>query len=382
MVLGLAGVYLYSHWPFEYIMWPYQKLNKIKIMELKLMTFNVEWMINLFEKGKAKFHTGKSLSKGLGRKPKDVQLVCQKIAGVILDINPDIIGIQEGPPLKKQMKKFVKDYLNDSYIVYSMEHGSQSIHALVRKGINLEIRQLKETHKIYKHLSRKVEYYTWDEVKQKRLENFTRKPVVLEITSGSEVIELMVFHTKSKISKLRSPKDWTERYKEKIVSAIRSRQKLSAEMAAVRRYLSHAILSKRVQGCILMGDLNDGPNRDVFEQEFLIHNIVDELRGGFHRQEALMHHCLTQSQLKSKMAYTTDFNDPTKNGKKVNVLIDHILFSNKLINGKSKIQLDKRRSKIEHEIYNKYVDNSGNKPHERPSDHVPMTSIIKIRNTA
>ena len=348
-------------------------------MEIKLMTFNVEWMTNLFKKGKAEFYVGKSLSKGLGRKPNNVQLVCQKLAGVILDINADIIGIQEGPPLKKQMQKFVKDYLDDLYTVYSIEYTSQSIHALVKKDIGLKITQLNESHEIYKHLSRKVEYYTWGEVRKKILKNFTRKPVVLRIESGYEIIELMVFHTKSKISKLKSSKDWNERYKEKIISAINSRQKLSAEMSAIRRYLNRAT-SKRVKGCILMGDLNDGPNRDVFEQEFLIHNIVDELRGGFHRQEALMHHCLTQEQFGSNMAFTTNFNDPTKKGKNVNVLIDHILFSNRLIDGKSTIQLQRGKSKIEHEVFNKYVDNSGNKPHERPSDHIPITAIIEIGN--
>ena len=344
------------------------------------MTFNVEWMTNLFLTQKAKFYQSKSLARGLGRKPKDVPLVCKKIAGVISDVDADIIGIQEGPPRKRQMQKFVKDYLNDAYTVYSMEHGAQSVHALVKKNLNLEIKQLKETHKIYKHLSKKLEYYTWDEVKKKRLENFTRKPVVLEVTAGGERIEIMIFHTKSKISALKKAKDWDERYREKIISAIRSRQKLSAEMALIRRYLSHAILSKRVQGCILMGDLNDGPNRDVFESQFLIHNIVDELRGGFHREEALMHHCLTQTQLASKHAYTSDFNDPTQSGKKINVLIDHILLSDNLVNGKSNFQLVKDKSKIEHSIYNKYVDNSGIKSHERPSDHIPLTATLKIKN--
>ena len=100
-----------------------------------------------------------------------------------------------------------------------------------------------------------------------------------------------------------------------------------SRMAAVRRYLTHAILSKRADGAILLGDLNDGPHRDVFEEKFLIHNIVDELRGAFHREAALMHHALPQKALTGKSAFTAQFSDPTQGGKQVKVLLDHIMIS-------------------------------------------------------
>ena len=96
-------------------------------------------------------------------------------------MNAHIIGIEEGPPLKKQLELFVNDYLEDGYTVYSMPDGRQSNHALVRKRLNLSVSQVPESHPIYRHLSRKVEYYTWGEVKKARLEKFTRKPVVLQV---------------------------------------------------------------------------------------------------------------------------------------------------------------------------------------------------------
>ncbi|MFQ5801614.1 MAG: endonuclease/exonuclease/phosphatase family protein [Candidatus Methylomirabilales bacterium] len=343
---------------------------------IKIASFNVEWMVNLFKRGQAAFWPDKSKSRGLGRKPKNVPVVCGRIAGVIKDMKADIIGIEEGPPQKQQMQLFVKDHLDDEYEVYSMPDGSQSNHALVRKGLNLHIKQMPGSHPIYKHLSRKVEYYTWGEVKKARLDKFTRKPVVLRLTREGKSIEIMVFHTKSKISRLKRKKQWTTRDKPVIVDALRSRQKLSAEMAAIRRYLTHAVLSRRAAGCILMGDLNDGPHRDVFEERFLIHNIVDELRGGFHRETALMHHGLPQDQLVGKNAFTAKFSDPTRDGKTVKVLLDHILVSDALLDGSAPLRLVAGKGRIEHTVFEKHLKGSGRNADDRPSDHRPVSAVF------
>ncbi len=292
---------------------------------LKIGNFNVEWMVHFFKPKMAEFWIGESKSTGLGSKPKNVQAVAARLAGVIKEIDADIFGIEEGPPLKEQMALFVHDFLDDAYDVFSMPDGPQSCHALVRKNLPFTIRQLPETHRIYEHLAKKLEYYTWGELKKARFEKFTRKPVVLQMEKGEQIVELMVFHTKSAISKLKHKDQYTARDKEAMIDALRSRQKLSAEMAAVRRYLSHAILSERAVGCIVVGDLNDGPHRDVFEEVFLIHSIVDELRGGFNRESALMHHTMPKDILDGKDGFTVEFPDPTQDNKIVKVMLDHIL---------------------------------------------------------
>lgn len=140
--------------------------------------------------------------------------------------------------------------------------------------------------------------------------------------------------------------------------------------------MTHAILSQRTSGCILMGDLNDGPNRDIFEEQFLIHNIVDELRGGFHRQAALMHHALPQKALVGKDAYTTEFSDPTRGGRTVKALLDHILVSGSLLNGEAPLRLEVGEGKIAHNAYNAYLKGRGRKPDDRPSDHRPVSAVF------
>jgi len=345
---------------------------------MKVASFNGEWMTKLFVGTKAKFYQGPSKKGGPGAKPKNVQVVSHRIAEVIKSLKAHVVGIVEGPPRKKQMELFVKEHLAGKYTVYSAESGSQSNHILVHQKCPVQMSQVPETDDIYKHLSRKVEYYHWDEVAKATLEDFTRKPAVLRFKIDTKRYELMLFHTKSKISKLKRKEQYNQRDKKAIISALRSRQKLSAEMAAVRRYLSHAILSKRVEGCILMGDLNDGPHRDIFERHFLIHNIVDELRGGFHRELALMHHAFPLKFLDGKLAYTAEFSDPTRGGKLTKVLLDHILVTTSIYRGEANLQLDRTKGKIEHNVYENQLDNNGKTRDDRPSDHRPVSAVFQF----
>jgi len=336
----------------------------------KLTTWNIEWMNKWFETNSVKYNASPQFTEQRGRAAK-----------VIKSLESDIIGIQEGPKHKKQMAKFCREYLDDAYDIYHVYSGTQNNYALVRKGFEVGVKQFRETHKIYEYLSRRVEYYTWGEVAKQNSKKIPRKPVVLSLTppGSQDTVELMVFHTKSKISDLRSKAQWENRELAAIVDALESRQQLSGELVAIRNYLTHAVLSTRTKGCILVGDLNDGPNRDIFEQKFLITNIVDELRGGFHREEALMHHALKREWLDPDRAkaFTAEFRDPTRDGKKVKILLDHIMVSTALKDGDAPIKLAKGSGRIEHEIYEANVKNSGNKKSERPSDHRPVSAKFR-----
>src|SRR5262245_65008855 len=105
--------------------------------EIKIATFNVEWMVNLFQPHKPDLLKKQNKrTAGLGSKPKDPQGVANRIAGVIRAVDPDVMGICEGPPLKSQMQRFVKEKLGNDYTGYSMEDGSQSVHALVNKRLH------------------------------------------------------------------------------------------------------------------------------------------------------------------------------------------------------------------------------------------------------
>ena len=79
--------------------------------ELMIATFNVEWMISIFGglwKPWQSPHIpdtfpGKYFGKIWLEPIEDVPALCERIADVIRDIDAQIIGIQEGPPLQEQL---------------------------------------------------------------------------------------------------------------------------------------------------------------------------------------------------------------------------------------------------------------------------------------
>jgi hypothetical protein len=349
--------------------------------ELKIATFNVEWMVNLFKNNRPELATRQNKkAPGLGDKPKDPQGVADRIAGVIRDVDADILGICEGPPLRAQMQAFVREKLDDDYRVFSMEDGVQSVHVLVHRRLNrgITIGQLPRSDKVFERLRRARPYYRFGNVREAQTTRFTRLPVVLRLTRRGKTTELMAMHTKSKISDLKKAIDWEKKTKNAVISAINSRQKLSIEMDVIRKYIAHRLYSELADAVIVMGDLNDGISRDIVDDTYLLHSIVHELRGAFHHEIALMRHVLTPEQLQKKSeAWTVQFNDPARRGRPTRVLLDHIVFSPKCWDG-GRICFQQESGKIEHAAYDRHVVNGGKTRDDRPSDHKPLSARFAL----
>jgi hypothetical protein len=129
-----------------------------------------------------------------------------------------------------------------------------------------------------------------------------------------------------------------------------------------------------------MGDLNDGINREISERQYLLQNIVDELRGSFKRQNAVMHHALSQNYLQDKrLAFTSDFNYPAENGKKIHELLDHILFTAECFSdwGTTFCIHPGKKSYVEHEIFDRHTDNLGKTRDDSPGDHKPISAYLE-----
>jgi hypothetical protein len=350
--------------------------------EIKMATFNVEWMVNLFKNGKPELLTAPSkTTPGLGGKPKNPQGVAQKIADVITDLDADIVGVCEGPPLKAQMQTFVKDKLADGYDVYTMEDGPQSVHALVNKRLGgvLKVSQLPARDAVFQRLRNVRLYYNFGSVKTAKKARFTRLPVVLRLEHNNKVTEVMVVHTKSKISDLKKAKEWEQKITAKVISAINSRQKLSIEMNVIRKYIAHRLWSNAAESVVVMGDMNDGVARDVVDDTYLLHSIVHELRGAFHHEPALMRHVLGSRQLQKKSyAWTVEFKDAANKGRNTRVLLDHMLYSPKCHDGGS-IRYIADSGQIEHQAFDKHVTKKGAARDDRPSDHRPLSARFALQ---
>lgn len=358
--------------------------------EIKLATFNVEWMVSLFgglwKKWQSPYMPASFPRTSIGdinlEPISDVPALCERIAGVIRDMDAQIIGIQEGPPLTEQMEVFVTRFLDNQYAVYRSNAKWQSIYALVHRSVSDFVTAFAPKDNEVESLRLKNPYYPWGgiAIEEQKRHGFDRIPLVLSFRaiSGKE-LRVVVVHTKSKYSKLKSPEQWASRDAEAILDALDARQKLSVEIACVRRYLD-ACLEPPSQDAavVVMGDMNDGPYAELMEKEFLIHNIVDELAGTLLQPQRYFRHAMEADVLAS--ATTTCFPDPLLGGELVAELIDHILVSPGIWQGRAPFALKAGSCQVETRIYDDHNEDHGQDGKRerglRPSDHKPVSVVF------
>lgn len=345
---------------------------------LRIATYNVEWMNNLFVKGKAAMRTKPAT--GMGRFPLDPDGVARRIAGVIDSLDAHIIGIQEGPSLLEQMQFFSDQYLGGRYRASGIESGNQSVYALVRDDSPVKATPYEGSDVYYKRLLRPVVFQPWGEVNKPKNYKMDRPPALLRLTlKGQDTpVHLVVAHTKSQFTKGFSKSKFEARDPAAMREAILARQKLSADVAALRRHITNVILEqKNAAGAIVLGDINDGFTRSVFETEFLQQSLIDELRGSFRRQSALLDRVLTEAQLRDKSAFTVEFRSPEKPGI-TRELIDHILVTPALLTPGFWLRLKPGKARIAHEDWKAQVSGTGAKADDRPSDHIPLVADFSV----
>jgi hypothetical protein len=255
------------------------------------------------------------------------------------------------------------------------------VHALVHKRLSkkIKITQLPRTDKVFDRLRTVRPFYKFGNVKEQKNGRFTRLPVILRLERKGTTTEVMVVHTKSKISELKKAAQWEKKDQEAVISAIFSRQKLSLEMNVIRKYIAHRLYTRAAQGIIVLGDMNDGVTRDIVDESYLLHSIVHELRGAFHHELALMRHILSGKQLQTKSyAWTAEFRDPAAGGKNTRVLLDHMIYSPACHAG-GKLCFVRKSGQIEHAAYDRHVTGKGNSRDERPSDHKPLSARFALK---
>lgn len=345
---------------------------------LRVATYNIEWMNNLFVPGKPEFR--KTQGKAMGRNPKDVLVVAERVAGVIKDLNAHIIGVQEGPSKLEQLQFFVDEFLDGKYKVSGVPSGAQSVYAMVRKDSPVKATPYTKDDVYYKRLLRPAVFQPWGEVNKGVSYKMARAPALLRlgIPGQDDPVHFVVAHTKSQFVKGFSRKLLEAREPAAMYEAILARQKLSADIAALRRHVTNAILErKNASGVILVGDLNDGFSKGIFESEFLMQSLVDELRGSFRRQSALLDHAMDEAMLRNKDTFTVEFRSEEKKGI-TRELIDHILVTPALSQKGFWLRLKKGSARVEHDVSKKHTKGTGATGDDRPSDHIPVTAEFTL----
>ena len=341
-------------------------------MGLRITTFNIEWMNDLFYPNEPRLKASHKQGEYTGPAIKDVPALCSRIQETIREIDPDILGVVEGPKLPSQMEKFVQEYLKDQSgnpiydVIASPSERNQRQYLLVKRGAATAVGTLYDESR-YANMTKSWKFYPWGAYKpeEAKQHSFYRKPLVAELEVGGRKLTIILVHIKSKHIELNlADKDYVK-------ESILARQKITSEIKKVRDYLDNALTEEMTRSIVVMGDMNDGPGRDRFEAEFMLQNLVDVIQGTLLRPDLNVYHVLENLQTD---AFSLEFEE---DGTKKRELIDHILMAPGMFNGMAELTYKKDSGKVEHKAWENHVGSDPDHVRDdRPSDHRPVSCEI------
>ncbi|WP_208347674.1 endonuclease/exonuclease/phosphatase family protein [Pseudaestuariivita rosea] len=409
-------------------------------MAIRLTTWNVEWFGQLL-KGYTRTIPQRS-KRVTSTKGKALQkLQRSQIAEEIRQIDPDILCIQEGPSTGNvdRLEAFCTDDLDEDWTVITRPEndkylisGSQGIFFLV-KTEKLDV--LRPTLLPQSAWIEATEYesrvdFTIDdsgEHKRKwpiihpqfkpgdvqtlaepeddddagedapqlndREHSHWRHPQVLVCMVGGRRVDFVGLHLKSKFSgddyaKAGLARRKPEKTAEDIAlilraeqTAVEARIKLSTEAANVRYYVDNRFRNEPNPAVFLLGDLNDGVGKEVFERKYLFHDLISNLQGDVFFANRFLNHALFDysNERGENHRWTAVFADVWDPYRAPEILLDHILFTQSVCGADAMQQsgfcVPPKAGRVEHEIHNA-INAVFDRKEDHTSDHRPVTVDI------
>jgi endonuclease/exonuclease/phosphatase family metal-dependent hydrolase len=317
--------------------------------EFTIMSYNIEHMNLMFENNIIK--------------PSQQQRA-QKIAKVIQEINPHVLGICEAANSSEEHKHFIDNYLPAS--------GYQLAHGVSRGGQNL-VFYYREPFSVVSIDDELSFYEPWeidiDNDGLKEQYSWDRKPleVLFKVGSGGPQVRMILVHTKSK-----GIFSVVDLYNFQKIS-LANRKRLVSQALRLRERLDQLRQDPNASSIIVMGDMNDGPGMDHFEM-MIGKSFVETVMGSIYEPSGIFHNALWWMSKDSKLRkdlWTVDFPDPIVKhhlGYQHHVWIDHILLSPDMLHPNNPIR---------------YIPNSGkigvkNKDSREASDHFCVYCKIEV----
>jgi hypothetical protein len=144
-----------------------------------------------------------------------------------------------------------------------------------------------------------------------------------------------------------------------------------------REAIDDILVSDPERTVIVLGDMNDGPGRDFFEQKYLTHNLTDIILGSTFYPDRMFTHAL--GDVSGEDRYTAIFDDFVSDEINKKLLLDHILYSPNIDTSSGAFQIKSGSGQVDHKIFDDQTSNINGKRDERPSDHKPISMILKYQ---
>lgn len=413
-------------------------------MGLTLTTWNIGWFGQLL-KGMTRtlpMHS-KKVTSASGKALQKLQR--QQIAEEIRRINPDVLCIQEGPSTGniEALHDFCKKDLSGDWVAIDRRtddtwhiRGSQGIFYLVKaarvpalgprllaqsawfEATEIESRvdvtkpdtgehnkKWPIIHPLFKPAAGESLDEPEDEAEGAedapelfdKEHSHYRHPQVLVLTIGNRRVDIIGCHLKSKFGgddyadagrlRLLPEVSLTSAHKKLIKkveqSAVEARIKLSTEATNVRYYIDNRFRNEPDPVVFVVGDLNDGVGKEVFERKYLFHDAISNLQGDVFFANRFLNHALFDFGEEHRWsAAFTDVWDPHRPSK---ILLDHIIFTQAVTGSEALTRTGMRvhggAGRVEHEIHN-IVNSVFDRIEDHTSDHRPVSVEIQFTNDA
>ena len=303
---------------------------------LRFAVYNVEWMTNLFfPDGSPK--TSENVKKGKDRKQARRS---QRLASIVKKIDADILCIAEGPGSHKGRKTNAADQLRAWLELHGLAGEYSSMNGFSSRG-RQELCAIYKKDKVQcvhrpeeeKDPGKKTERTPFNKdfaVKTSdrlttEVHNHYRPPLEISVRrrdeEGTELMRIILAHTKSKgvfesvdFARFEQLSDFNKR-------------KLYAECYSIRKRCDEWFDDDPDLRLVVAGDINDGFGLDRYEQRFA-RSAVETLLGDVWDPDKILRHVLPRPSLdRYGWSPSSSRYEDMITGKKVNVLIDHILAS-------------------------------------------------------
>jgi len=302
-----------------------------------------------------------------------------RAAQMIRAIDPDILGVEEGPSREGELALFIKDHLSDGagqplYNFFLSDSGGAQRVALLYKPGSVTSASLAP----HPTIAGLIDPWEADVDGDMHLEpdyQFTRNPLVVDLKLGTHPLQVIVAHTKSSFvnngAGLWSNPVTRQDY---VIAALKARRRNGTEGMRMREYLDAKLAATARADIVVLGDLNDGPGLDYFEKRYLAHNVTDILLGSAFQPERMFTHA--QHDVPADRRYTAVFDDFVENVSNKKLLLDHVLLSPGLL-ASSSLRRVAGSGAIHHAEYDAHVSGSGARRDKRPSDHRPVSVQLR-----
>jgi hypothetical protein len=318
----------------------------------------------------------------------------QRIKDTIESIDPDIFCLEEGPEGEQAVDDFCTQVLDKRWVpvLFKKEtealglrdkeykiRGTQWIWFLVKPELLHNCRI--QPPSVWKAFTGKDKWIVHFWGKEKAAEHFHwRHPQVLIYRlANDQEIEIIGVHLKSKINMepitRNEDGDLTGEF---LNEALKARVKLATEAYDIRQYIATKFEQTPTPGIVVVGDCNDGPGKDFFEDQYLFFDLISNLQGDVMISERFFNHALFDfaGQLRWTAKYEDKILELTASQNPL--LLDHILISQPLCRKQLALVANENAGKVEHEAYERC--NAGAKSNTKTRDHRPVSCKLDDSN--